>query len=84
MLPTPTSITPKQWQKVLKALYYSFSSGFVGGLVLSLSGVLGGIVNGAGGAALGKSAVLALVVGAVVGGLNSLAVAVKQLYTAGS
>lgn len=72
----PSPITKPQWQKVLKALYYSAASGFSAGFVLALAGVLqGGETTLT--AALGTAAV----VGGVVGALNSLAVTIKQLFT---
>lgn len=75
-----STISKEQWAKVVRALYYSFSSGFAGGFILSLTGAISGIVNGTT-PSIGKSAVVALILGGVVGGLNSLAVAIKQLYT---
>ncbi len=73
-------ITKSQWKKVLKALYYSASSGFAGGFVLGLAGVLQGAVNVH---TLNVVAALqtAAIVGGVVGALNSLAVTMKQLFT---
>ncbi len=71
----PTPITPRQWRKVLKALYYSFASGFSTGFILGVSGVLGG------GVSFGKSLAFAGLIGGVVGGLNALAVTIKQLFT---
>lgn len=73
---TPSAITTPQWKKVLKALYYSVGSGFVGGFSLALAGAFqSGSVNIT--SALGTAAV----VGGVVGALNALAVTVKQLFT---
>ncbi len=75
-----TPITKSQRKKILKALYYSFSSGFVGGFVLAFTGVLSNIQNGVA-VEFGSSLVVALIVGGVVGALNSLAVTIKQLLT---
>lgn len=78
----PSTITPNQWQKVLKASYYSFGSGFVAGLTLAVTGALTGLADGHS-FALTRALVTALIVGGVVGGFNSLAVTVKQLFTPG-
>lgn len=76
-----TPITKTQWQKVLKALYYSASSGFVGGFILGLAGVL----QASNGDLHSFNVLLALetagIVGGVVGALNSLAVTIKQVFT---
>ena len=75
-------ITQEQWSKVLKALYYSFGSGFVGGLTLTLTSVFANILNGTeSNITFNKALIVALVVGGVVGGFNSLAVTIKQLFT---
>lgn len=66
-----------QWTKVLKALYYSAGSGFTAGFMLALAGVL---QSGSGD--LTHALLTAVIVGGVVGALNSLAVTVKQLFTA--
>lgn len=76
----PTPITPNQWQKVAKALYYSFTSGFVGGFTLAITNALTSIQSG-GHIDIGTAFVIGLVVGGVVGGLNTLAVTIKQLFT---
>lgn len=75
----PSPISPRQWRKVLKALYYSAASGFAGGFVLGLAGAL----QTAGSPEFRIVAALetAAIVGGVVGALNSLAVTIKQLYT---
>lgn len=74
----PSKITQSQWQKVLKSLYYSASSGFVGGFMLGLAGAF----QATGASTNLKTALLTgAVVGGVVGALNSLAVTVKQLFT---
>lgn len=74
----PTPITPSQWKKVLKALYYSAASGFSGGFMLALAGAFQ--LNGAG-TDLVTALKTAVLVGGVVGALNSLAVTIKQLFT---
>lgn len=74
----PSPITPHQWKKVLQALLYSASSGFAGGFMMALAGVLQ--TNGS--QDLAAAFETALVVGGVVGALNSLAVTVKQLFSA--
>lgn len=71
----PTPLTNHQWQSVVKALAYSFGSGFVGGLILGATSFLQS------GASAGTHALTALVVAGVVGGLNTLAVFVKQLFS---
>ena len=81
MIPKPSPITPNQFQKIVKSLYYSFSSGFIGGFILAVTGALPALVSHSGSVALGQSLITALVTGGVVGGLNSLAVTVKQLFT---
>ena len=69
---TPTPITQNQWKKVLKALYYSASSGFAGGFMLALAGVFqAGMQN------LSHALITAVVVGGVVGALNSLVIYLK-------
>lgn len=77
----PSPITGSQWRKVVKSLYYSFTAGFVGGFVLALTGALSALLQHSGNAAIGASLVIALVTGGVIGGLNALAVTVKQLFT---
>lgn len=79
----PSPITSDQRGKILKALYYSFGSGFAGGFVLAVSGALTGLLNG-GNVNVAKSLAIAAVVGGVVGGLNSLAVTIKQVFTPAS
>lgn len=71
----PTPITKSQWRKVLKAMIYSFLSGFVGALILMFGGLLQS------GQPIEKKVVVAFVIAAVGGGLNTLAVTVKQLFT---
>lgn len=77
---TPTPITPNQWQKVVKALYYSFSSGFVGGFTLAITNALTSLTSG-GHIDFGQAFAIGLLVAGVVGGLNTLAVTIKQLFT---
>lgn len=76
----PSPISTNQWKKVVKALYYSASSGFVAGFLLAITGVFTGIANG-GNLSLSTSLVVALIAGGVVGALNSILVTVKQLFT---
>lgn len=68
-------ITDNQWKKVVKAMLYSFFSGFVGALILSFGGLLQS------GQPIEKKVLVSLVIAAVGGGLNTLAVTVKQLFT---
>lgn len=75
-----TAITSNQFSKIVKALYYSASSGFVAGFLLAITGVFTNLSNG-GTLSLSKSLVTGVVAGAVVGALNSLLVTVKQLFT---
>jgi fluoride ion exporter CrcB/FEX len=74
---TPSAITPNQATKILKALAYSFGSGFTGGLILGLTNFLQS------GQTVSNHVYTALVVAGVVGGLNTLAVAIKQVFTQG-
>ncbi|MDR6794748.1 TRAP-type C4-dicarboxylate transport system permease small subunit [Pseudarthrobacter oxydans] len=73
-----TPITKSQAIKILKALGYSFASGFLG--TLALVGL--DFVNAA---VSGKTAVVNLAIGlvgaALVGGINAVFVTVKQLLT---
>lgn len=75
-----TTITSNQWQKVLKALYYSVTSGFAAGFLLALTGVFTSLANG-GTLSISKSLVVALISAGVVGAINGLLVTVKQLFT---
>jgi hypothetical protein len=77
----PSPITPRQWRKVLQALYYSAGSGFAGGFVLGLAGVLQASSGHIHDLNLVASLETAAVVGGIVGAFNSLAVTVKQLFT---
>lgn len=76
----PSPITPNQSLKILKALAYSFGSGFVGGFLLSVTGIIQAYLAG-GPLDLGQSALIGLVLGGVVGGLNTIAVTIKQVFT---
>lgn len=75
-----SKITQKQWEKVLKALYYSAASGFSAGFLLSIANSL---TNG--NVDFTSISYSALLTGAVIAGAvaacNSLAVTVKQLFT---
>jgi len=81
-IPGASPITPKQWQKVLKALCYSFGSGFAAGFSLAVTGALSGLVNG-GSLSVNTALIVALVAGGLVGAFNSIAVTIKQLFTPG-
>lgn len=73
-----SALSKDQVIKILKALAYSFASGFVATLVLQASDFIKA-------AQTGDSAVtqlvVALVAAAVVGGINAVAVAIKQFFT---
>lgn len=73
-----SSVTRSQWKKVIKALIYSFSAGFVGTFALQAQDLITAAHQGR--AALTNLAV-SLVAGAVIGGLNAIFVTVKQLFT---
>lgn len=73
-----TPITKSQAVKILKALGYSFVSGFLGTLTLFALDFVNAAVNGT--AAITNLA-LALLAAAVIGGINALLVTVKQLLT---
>lgn len=75
-----SKITYEQWIKVAKALAYSFGAGFMGGFILTLTGVLTTVANG-GALNVNGALAIAVVTGGIVGGLNALAVTVKQLFT---
>lgn len=74
-----TPITQSQWKKVAKALAYSFVSGFLGTLVLLATDFIRAASTGGTGAVVDLA--FALVVAAVIGGINATFVAVKQLLT---
>lgn len=73
-----TPITKEQAKKILKALAYSFVSGFVGTMALVGLDFVNAAVNG-------QAAIVNLTVGLIgaslVGGINAVAVTVKQLLT---
>jgi hypothetical protein len=75
-----SNVTTDKYEKIVKALYYSFGSGFVGGFLLAFTGAMSNEVKG-GNIAIGKSFVVALIVGGVVAGLNSLAVTIRQMWS---
>jgi hypothetical protein len=71
-------ITKKQAIKIVKALVYSFASGFVG--VLALVSI-DFIHAAASGQAAIVNLVTALLAAAVIGGINAVFVTIKQLLT---
>jgi hypothetical protein len=73
-----TPITREQALKILKALGYSFASGFLG--VLALVGL--DFINAAmSGQATIVNLVTALLGASVIGGINAVFVTIKQLLT---
>lgn len=76
----PSPITDNQWQKVLKAMAYSFGSGFVVGLATAVTGLLTVVTNG-GQLNLSASVGMGLLIGGLVGGVNAVAVTIKQVFT---
>lgn len=76
---TPTPLSNHQWEKVVRAAVFSFGSGAVGGFVIGITNALSSLANG-GHFALSGAVIVAVVVSAVVGGLNTLAVFVEQLF----
>lgn len=72
MVPTP--LTQNQWQKVVKALAYSFGAGFITGLLLTLGNYLQS------GKPLDTKLVHSLVIAAFVGGINALLVTIRQVF----
>lgn len=76
-----SKVTVDQWEKVAKSLYYSFSSGFIVGFLLAFTGGLSALVSRSGSVGFDQSLLVALVSGGLTGGINSLAVTVKQLFT---
>ena len=74
----PTPLNHNQVKKVLKALVYAFFSGFTGTLALFATDF---IKAAQGGETAVNTLAYALVAGAVVGGINSVAVFAKQLFT---
>lgn len=73
-----TPLSTSQWKKVVKALVYSFASGFIATLsLLSLD-----FINAAQqGTASIVNLATALVTAAAVGGVNAVVVYIKQLFT---
>ena len=71
-------ISLEQWKSILKAAVYSFLSGVTGTLTLFAADF---IEAAKGGEAPVNALVYALVAGALVGGVNGLAVFVKKLFT---
>ncbi len=71
-------ITKSQALKIVKALAYSFASGFVGTLILI---GLDFIHAAAQGQAAIVNLTIALIGAAVVGGINAVFVTIKQLLT---
>lgn len=73
-----SALNKEQAIKVLKAIAYAFASGFVATLALQASDFIQA-------AQMGTSAifelVVALVAAAAIGGINGVAVFVKQLFT---
>lgn len=67
-----------QWKKVVKALAYSFTSGFLATMSLMALDFIKAAQDG-------TSTILqlgtALVIAAVVGGINAVMVYIKQLFT---
>ena len=71
-------LTKGQVTKIIKALIYSFVSGFAGSFTLITIDVLTAVQGGYD----AVSALLtSLLVGAVVAGINAVLVTVKQLFT---
>lgn len=73
-----TPITKQQAIKIIKALAYSFASGFVGALTLLGLDFINAAMNG-------KAAIVnlatALLAAAVISGINAVFVTIKQLLT---
>ena len=74
----PTYVSIDQWKSILKALAYAFASGFTGTLALFAADF---IKAAQGGETAINVLVYALVAGAVVGGINGVAVFLKKLFT---
>lgn len=74
----PSYISYTQWKSIIKAAAYAFVSGFTGTLSLMAFDFIRAAQNG-------KAAVvdlgLALLAGAVIGGINGVAVFAKKLFT---
>lgn len=74
----PSYISVKQWQSILKAGAYAFLSGFTGTLTLFAVDFINAAKDGT--AAI-NMLVYALIAGAVIGGINAVAVFFKKLFT---
>lgn len=74
----PSYISVDQWKSIAKAVVYAFLSGFTGSLTLM---ALDFIKAAQGGTTAVNTLVYALVAGAVVGGINGVAVFLKKLFT---
>jgi hypothetical protein len=74
----PSYISTDQWKSIIKATVYAFLSGFTGTLTLMALDFIRAAQDG-------KTAIfnlaLALLAGAVVGGINGVAVFLKKLFT---
>lgn len=73
-----SALSEKQWFKVAKAAIYSFISGFLGALALSINGVVQA------GGTFDETVLKALIIASTGGGINTLIVFVKQLFTPSS
>lgn len=74
----PSYISTEQWKSIIKAAVYAFLSGFTGTLALMALDFIRAAQDGQ--AAIFNLA-LALLAGAVVGGINGVAVFFKKLFT---
>lgn len=74
----PSYISTDQWKSIIKAAVYAFLSGFTGTLALMALDFIRAAQDGQ--AAIFNLA-LALLAGAVVGGINGVAVFLKKLFT---
>lgn len=73
-----TPLDDKQWKKVLKALAYSFASGFIATLSLLSLDFIHAAQQGT---ATIVNLATALLAAAVIGGVNAVVVYIKQLFT---
>lgn len=74
----PSYISTDQWKGIIKAAVYAFLSGFTGTLALMALDFIRAAQDGQ--TAIFNLA-LALLAGAVVGGINGVAVFFKKLFT---
>lgn len=74
----PSYISVDQWKSIIKATVYAFLSGFTGTLTLFAADF---IKAAQGGQATVNVLVYALIAGALVGGINGVAVFAKKLFT---